>query len=305
MSRTAILIPAHNAASTIGATLESLQNCREILAVNEVFVCDDASTDHTVHCALKHWDSKVQLTVLHNESNIGERATVNRLLRELGAGYQWAYILHADDIVKEHWLELYFDALQNAEPRVASICSSYDCWYPESNTVEPGENDLGRELEIIRGSRESVIGTLAHGCWWHISGCALRVNYFFDIGEFRTDLPQLGEWLLRCLKSGYDIQYIPRTTLLYRMHEKSVSSRSFKSGQDLKEHLELIDQYFDEGYLSFQKWRRAHIRVAYRAFRRLLRQTAHRELDAARQLLAVSQDAIGAILRRAGGLPCC
>jgi glycosyltransferase involved in cell wall biosynthesis len=305
MFRTAILIPAYNAAATIGATLESLQKCREILAVDNVFVCDDASTDQTVDCVRRHWDSGGQLTVLRNERNIGERATINRLLRQLTSDYQWAYILHADDVVKENWLQLYFDAIQNVEPSVASVCSSYDCWYPQSNVVEPGEDDFSRDLEIIRGSRESVIGTLARGCWWHISGCALRVNYFFEIGEFRTDLPHFGdyEWLLRCLRSGYDIQYIPRTTLLYRLHEKSMTIRCFENGQDLREYLMIFDQYFKDGYLGLDEWRLAHIRVVYWALRRVLKQTAHLELNAARQLLGVCADAvIGALLQRARGL---
>src|SRR5271166_2451439 len=141
MSRAAIIIPAYNAASTIGATLESLQKCREIRAVDDIFVCDDASADSTVDCALRYNDSTLQITVLRNESNIGERATVNRLLRQIGNEYQWAYVLHADDVVKENWLELYFDRIQNVGSRVASICSSYDCWFPESNTVALGEND--------------------------------------------------------------------------------------------------------------------------------------------------------------------
>jgi glycosyltransferase involved in cell wall biosynthesis len=308
MTRTAIVIPAYNAASTIGATLESVQRCRKIRAVDGIFVCDDASTDSTVDCAVQYWNGKIPLTVLRNERNIGERATVNRLLRQLGNEYQWAYILHADDLLKENWLELYFNRIQNAGARVASICSSYDCWYPESNTVVPGEDDFSRDDEIIRGSRESVIGTLGRGCWWHISGCAIQMKHFFDIGEFRTDLPYFGDydWLLRCLKSGHDVQYIPRTTMLYRMHAGSVSGTSLKSGRDLKERLDIFGQYFSEGYLSPYEWRMARIRVVYWALRRTFKQAAHNELNATRQLLSVCRDAVkGTILQRPRGLPPC
>ena len=294
MSRTAIVIPAYNAASTIGATLESVQRCRDIQAVDAVFVCDDASTDRTVDCALRRWVDGPQLTLLKNEQNLGERATVNRLFRRLETEYQWTFILHADDIVKENWLELYLRRIKCAGPRVASICSSYDCWLSGSELVVPGEDDFGRDLELIKGSREFVLGTLARGCWWHISGCAIRLNHFFEIGEFRTDLPQLGdfEWLLRCLKTGYDIEYIPRTTMLYRMHETSVSGMSFKCGQDLRERLLIFDQYFKEGYLSLREWRIARIRIIYSALRRTLRRIAHNEPSAAWQLLSVCREGV-------------
>lgn len=308
MSRAAIVIPAYNAASTIAATLESVQRCREIQAVDAVFICDDASTDRTIDCALQHWAGGPQLTVLHNKQNIGQWATVNRLLRELGNEYQWAFILHADDIVKDNWLELYLNRIKDTGPRVASICSSYDSWFTEPNTVTPGEDDFSRDLEIIRGSREAVTGTLARGCWWHISGCVVRMEYLFEIGGFRTDLPYFGdyEWLLRCLKSEYDIEYIPRTTMLYRIHGKSVSSTSLKRGQDLKEQLDIFGQYFSEGYLSLFEWRMARVRILYSAFRRTLRRVAHNELNAAWQLLSVCGEAVeGAVVRRPEGMPPC
>lgn len=294
MLRTAIIIPAYNAASTIGATLGSLQKCREIEAVDGIFICDDASTDGTVDCALQYSKNQVKLTVRRNEKNMGERATVNNLLRQLDSGYQWAFVLHADDVVKENWLELYFNVIKNVESKVASICSSYDCWFSESNSILPGEDDFSRDFEIIRGSRESVKDTLARGCWWHISGCALRIKYFFEIGEFRTDMPQAGdyEWLLRCLKGGYDIHYIPRTTMLYRTHSRSVSSTSFKIGRDLKEYISIYSQYFDEGYLNSHEWRINRLRMLYRALRRIPKRVAHFELNATWQLLSACRNAI-------------
>lgn len=300
MPRTAIVIPAFNAASTIGATLKSVQRCREIHAVDGIFVCDDASTDRTVDCALKHWVDGPPLTLLKNERNLGERATVNRLLRQLDTGYQWAFILHADDVVKENWLQSYLYRMKITGLNVASICSSYDCWYPESNAIVAGEDDFSRDLEIIRSSREAVRGTLERGCWWHISGCAVRVQHFFEIGAFRIDLPQLGdyEWLLRCLKTGYDIEYIPRTTMLYRIHGTSVSSMSFKRGQDLRERLDIFDQYFREGYLTPWEWRMARIRIGYLALRRTGKRLVSNEFDTAWQLVSVCCDAAAGTISR-------
>ena len=236
----AIVIPAFNAAATIVETLRAVQACPGVAKLGGVFVCDDASTDNTPKLAADAWTSMPKLTILQNGQRLGQHRTVNAAFERLRKLYEWIFILHADDVVKENWLDLYFQRIKAAEPRVASICSSYDRWYPATKKSTLAKMILVRDLEMIHGAREFVLGTLKAGCWWHISGCAIRVERFFEIGGFRPHLDYMADfdWLLRCLKLGYDIEYIPRTTMLYRMHSASVSSNSFRRGQDLIEQLE-------------------------------------------------------------------
>jgi len=285
----AIVVPAFNAASTIVETLRAVQVCPGVAKLGGVFVCNDASTDNTPQLAADAWIGLPKLTILKNEQRLGERRTVNAAFQRLRRDYEWIFILHADDVVKKNWLDLYFERIKAAEPRVASICSSYDVWYPEAKRIEPGEDDLSRDLEIIRGARASVLDTLKAGCWWHISGCAIRVERFFEIGEFRPHMSQLGdfEWLLRCLKLGYDVEYIPRTTMFYRMHSKSVSSNSFRRGQDLVERLELFKIYRDENYLTKREFRVVRMRVVYTALKRIVKRLAEGKLHDGGNLLSV------------------
>ena len=252
----AIIIPAFNAAATIVEALRAVQACPGIAKLGGVFVCDDASTDNTPKLAAEAWISMPKLAILQNGQQLGQHRTVNAAFERLRKHYEWIFILHADDVVKRNWLDLYFQRIVAADPRVASICSSYDRWYPTTNRIDPGEDDFTRNLEIIRGTREFVRGTLKAGCWWHISGCAIRVEQFFEIGGFRphVDIADF-DWLLRCLKLGYDVEYIPRTTMLYRMHSASVSSKSFERGQDFIELLKLYRQYCDESYLTKRELR--------------------------------------------------
>jgi GT2 family glycosyltransferase len=259
-----------------------------------VFICDDASTDNTPKLAADAWTGVPKLAILQNKQRLGERGTVNAAFERLRDDFEWIFILHADDVVKENWLDLYFQRIKAAESRVASICSSYDCWYPEAKRIEPGEDDFSRDLEIIRGTRESVLGTIKAGCWWHISGCAIRVERFFEIGGFRPHMRQLGdfEWLLRCLKLGYDIEYIPRTTMLYRMHSTSVSSNSFRRGQDLSEQLELFGICFHESYLTARELRAVRMRVAYTALKRIAKQLAAGKLQDSGNLMSVCRRAL-------------
>src|ERR1700733_8407647 len=131
----AIIIPACNSASTIAETLRSVQACRGISEIGQVFVCDDGSTDDTVNCARNAWRGPSNFVIERNERNLGQWQNVNAAIERVKAAYEWIFILHADDVVKENWLELYLPRISNADPRVASICSSYDCWFEDLGRI--------------------------------------------------------------------------------------------------------------------------------------------------------------------------
>lgn len=294
-SAKALIIPAYNAAATIAETLRSVQACRSIDEIDRIFVCDDGSADDTVSWARNAWVGPPALTIVQNKSRLGQWRNVNAAIQSCKDIYEWIFLLHADDVVKENWIELYLRRMRDADPRVVSICSSYDCWYPDTERIDPGEDDFSRDVEVIKGSSETVVGTLKAGCWWHISGCAIRVPSFIEIGGFRPDMPQLGDfgWLLRCLKSKFDIVYIPRTTMLYRMHAKSVSSNSFRIGRDLIDRLEIFEQYFNEGYLGGRDYRKIRRRVAFDAVKRIAKQSAQGNVRQIAKLLQICRRAIG------------
>lgn len=210
------MIPAYNAASTINETIESLQVCDGADLLKGVFLIDDASQDETAAIARGRWQSAVPFNICRNDVNLGERRTTNAGLERLYGDFDWALILHADDVVKRNWLSLYFDRIRRCADDVATICSSYDVWRPDTGEIKAGQEYPERPAGYVAGTRAAVIDTLRSGCWWHISGCAIRIQAFQRIGNFRPDIPMLAdwEWLLRCLASGYAVEYIPRSTML-------------------------------------------------------------------------------------------
>src|SRR5690606_22498361 len=111
---------------------------------------------------------------------------------------------------------------------VGSICSSWDM-LQLNGSVTPGEENLYTPVQVIAGNVQTVRGTLLRGCWWHVSGCAIRIRAFTDVGGFNSMLQYTSDWdwLLRCLQGGWSVEYIPRTLILYRAHQNSVSSKSF------------------------------------------------------------------------------
>jgi GT2 family glycosyltransferase len=267
-----VVIPAYNASSTIGETLGALQSNSELGRLQAVIVLDDTSRDGTVDAARSAWHSQVPLEIWSNAENAGERITVNSGLANLPSDVEWAFILHADDIVKPNWISLYLNEMSRCPKHVASICSSYDDWDPDSGQIIPGEEFPERPTVVVNGTREAVLDTLNRGCWWHISGCAIRVRAFRQIGAFNPEMPQTGdwEWLLRCLAMGFSILYLPRSTMFYRQHVHSVSSNSFRRAQDLRETLLIFSAYRNEGYLTPIEYRRKVRALLYQLSRRTL-----------------------------------
>jgi glycosyltransferase involved in cell wall biosynthesis len=275
-----VLIPAYNAASTIAETLRSLQANPELREIDAIIVLDDASQDTTIETAKAAWSSAIPLCVWSNETNTGERITVNNGLARLPLGIEWAFLLHADDVVKSNWIELYLKAISGCGKQIATICSSYDNWYADSGRNIPGEEHPDKPGIVIEGTRETVRGTLDRGCWWHISGCAIRTAHFREVGNFEPNLPQTGdwEWLLRCLVRGYSVLYLPRSTMLYRQHARSVSSNSFRRALDVRERLHIFTMYYNQGYLSWIEFRRKLRALMYQLSRRTVVRMVRRDL---------------------------
>ena len=62
--------------------------------------------------------------------------------------------------------------------------------------------------------------------------------------------------------------------MLYRMHPKSVSSKSFSRGQDLIERMEIFQKYCNEGYLPRRTLRSLKLNTIYTAVKRIVKQLA-------------------------------
>lgn len=270
MSGLAILIPAYNAAETIGATLESLRaQGRALDAVSEVCIADDCSTDATVQRALEVWQDTAPLRVMRAERNMGQHPNVNRALVSLHEIADWVALVHADDIVKSDWLMTLQREIDNADASVASICTSWDSVFADGR-IERGE-ESAQESRIIGGSPRTVRDTLLNGCWWHISGCAIRLSAFADVGSFDPRTPYMGDWdwLLRCLDRGWSVKYVPRSLVLYRLHAGSVAALSLQRSLDISESLRIVRRF--AARLSLFELLRFHTCRARFAVRRIFR----------------------------------
>ncbi|MDQ3987209.1 MAG: glycosyltransferase [Actinomycetota bacterium] len=265
--RVGLLIPAYNSEKTIAETLQSVTAQERLDELKSVYLADDGSTDATSNVATKEWSASVPLQIVASEKNLGERGNVNRAIKLARDDIDWVLLLHSDDLAKPGWLEWLLRWIQVSEPGVGSICCSWDT-LTEGSTV-PGENSASEEMGIIRGRPEAVADTLHQGCWWHISGCAIRLKCFTEVGEFDPILPQQGDWdwLLRCLEGGWAIGYIPKSLIVYREHAASISFASFRNNRDVLERLLVLSRH--GGALNKSAFRLIAARQIYYLARRM------------------------------------
>lgn len=93
-----ILIPAYNAEKFIQAAIESALLQRGYTDC-EILVCDDGSTDSTVHMVQKIASKHHGIKLFHLEKNAGVSAARNRLLSEINPSSDWVSFLDADDVL--------------------------------------------------------------------------------------------------------------------------------------------------------------------------------------------------------------
>lgn len=294
-NRVAILLPAYNSSSTIEATLKSVQEQPALSRLVFFCIADDASTDDTCEKAREAWKSLIELRIRKALENRGERANVNAAVELIAPEVDWFFVLHSDDLAKGNWLSMMLQQIEQCDETVASICSSWDNLLPDGRVV-PGEDNPNRAVEIITGNPDSVRSTLLRGCWWHLSGCAIRVAAFKQIGGFTLNMPQLGDWdwLLRALIKGWSIEYIPRALIQYRQHSTSVSSISFQQHRDVHESLAIIRHF--GAFLSKREIIWFHMRrlnyVGRRAIRAILRLDAVSTIGAVHGAFAVIRNMV-------------
>jgi glycosyltransferase involved in cell wall biosynthesis len=232
-----VVIPAHNAESTISQTLESV--FAQTLDDYEVIVVDDASTDDTItkvnaFLSAHHQANDRAVRIITLEQNRGPAAARNRGIE--AAKSEWIAFLDADDAWLPHRLSKQM-ALLSQRPDVDMLCGkavSFDWNAPDDMQIDSNaiETDLVREsfavanpvatstvicrraaLKNVGGFDESFRGPEDYDLWMRLA-CEFRmvkqdipmVRYRERNGSLsmddRTFLPQVAQVLEKAYKCG-------------------------------------------------------------------------------------------------------
>jgi len=248
-TRLLIIIPNYNGGPWIAETLDSLTKQTHPFNLTTVVVADDGSTDDSVSIAFSYTEAFPAFQLLRRPHNIGQWPNLNESLQSLAQEFDWVLILHSDDLAKPDWLADFVQTIDLSAPDIGSICCSWDEF--DTQISIPGEHRPDAAPVRVDATRASVANSMMRGCWWHISGCAIRVRALQEIGPFNPTFSHMAdfEWLLRCLSSGWSVLYLPRTLIRYRRHNNSVSSLALGCDRDLIEFNDLLHQM--RSYLTF------------------------------------------------------
>lgn len=293
-TRVAIVVPTYNGAAVVGAALRSLAEQRDAPwdQVRRVVVSDDASTDGTADTAGRAWpaDHPTELVVRRLPANGGMWRNKNGAIESVAGVADWALILHQDDLAEPDWVRETVRQLDDAGDAVVSVSSD---WLTEhaDGRLEGRSNHTGRARPFV--GRDAIRFTLKGGCWWHISGAAVRVDDFLRSGGFSTRYAYFGdlEYVLRSLERGRQIDFLDLPLIRFRRSVRAESNRCLSQSLDVTEWCDLFPIY--ARYLTGREAARQYWERTNWLARRVARGLVSRRNQ-------VSRDALRAARRMAG-----
>ncbi|TFW17129.1 glycosyltransferase family 2 protein [Duganella callida] len=222
MTAVTVLIPAHNAAATLAATLDSLaaQTYRDF----SVLIVDDASRDNTADIA-RGYSGRIAIEVLTLAQNAGVAGALNQGLATIRTPY--IARLDADDLAMPTRLEKQVAFLE-ANPDVA-VCSTWmELFY-----------DDGRPSQFLpKPQHDAAIKTaLVQYCSMSHGASMFRKSFFDDVGVFNTSLDFAEDYDLwtRGALLGKRYANLPEALSRYRQHDNrvGVQKRQLQYERDL------------------------------------------------------------------------
>ena len=204
-----VVIPAYNAADTIGRCLRALS--RQSLAAGsyEVIVVDDGSTDGTVAAAEA---SGAEVTVLRQQ-HVGPAAA-----RNLGAGHARADIVlftDADCVPAEDWAEQLLAAFRDPE-----VVGAKGVYFGREGTLVERFVQLEYEDKYERMARRRYIDFIDTYC------AAYRRHVLLSVAGFDTSIMagEDQELSFRLAHAGYKMVFVPSARVRHLGHTRSVYS---------------------------------------------------------------------------------
>lgn len=181
-----VVIPAYNAAGTIGRALDSV--IAQTHPAREIIVVDDGSTDRTAQ-VVSEYGGRVEYLY---QDNAGPGAARNAGIR--AARGEWIAFLDADDEWLPHRLALQVDLL-GRHPDLAWVTGRFErchCDHKRPNPPAPGDQDPIQDFF-------SLLGTETWGC---TDTMLVRKHIVQQAGPFSTErfTEDLDMWIrIACL----------------------------------------------------------------------------------------------------------
>ena len=224
MPRLSVLMPARNAAATIGAALRS--TLRALPADAELLVLDDASNDGTGEVARGIDDPRVRVIVA--EENLGVARGARLLLGE--ASGEFVARMDADDMT----LPGRFRAQLGAIERGADLVFS---------TFQVIGGGIRKPVPPMGFSAEAARLALLLDCPYPHSTMLARADTLRSVGGYREAIAEDYDLWLRVAASGAAIVRLARPTILLRVSATQITAAGSGWREKLADDSLLRDAY--------------------------------------------------------------
>lgn len=209
--RLSVVIPARNAATTLGETLASLQ--AQTLSSWDAIVVDDGSTDRTSEIAREIAAADPRVRVASGPGS-GPGAARNAGIALAQA--DWLLFLDADDLIDPQYMERMAGALAPGDLDGA-LCG----W----TWLTPDGRRGAARLPETGAEAGDLFAHLACYCAFAIHSCVVRRTLVEEVGGFDPSLLTCEDWDLwqRLARAGARFSQVSEVLALYRMRPGSAS----------------------------------------------------------------------------------
>lgn len=243
----AVIIPAYQAESTLGAALASIAGQSRLPA--EVVIGDDGSSDATIEVA-RSWGDQLPIEVVRGDRNLGPAGARHLAISRSSSGL--IALLDADDV----WFPDHLESMMDARAGTHDGLASADVlrWIP------------GRAIAAKALSAGSPLPAPGAQLRWLLRANNLSIASLFsrqrydEVGGFRSQFVGTEDWDLwiRMVRAGAAVVRPDHPTVLYRLREGSVSSADAM----VQARLAVLRAAAGEGGPDERSARRAGIRTA-------------------------------------------
>jgi glycosyltransferase involved in cell wall biosynthesis len=209
-----VIIPAHNAASTMADTLQSLLD--QTYLYWDAIVIDDGSTDNTAALAKRFAEKDVRFRVF-SQPQLGVSIARNNGVAQ--ARCDWLLFLDADDWIFPQHLERLIGVLKT-EPRLDAVCCGWTYVTPD------GEQVFGS----YGGPRGDLFAQHAQYCFSVIHTYIVRRSLVEAVGGFDPGLRTCEDWDLwqRIARTGARFGAVREKLAAYRIRAGSATSNGYQ-----------------------------------------------------------------------------
>ncbi|RYZ54949.1 MAG: glycosyltransferase, partial [Sphingobacteriales bacterium] len=224
--RWSVMIPAYNCIGYLKQTIESVLSQGIPEEQMQIEVVDDFSTDGDVE-ALVLETGKGRVKFYRQEKNRGSLRNFETCINR--AKGHWVHLLHGDDLVRPGFYKE-IEMLFKKHPEAGAAFTDF------IYMNEQGE-ELYAEKKIldVPGIPENWLATIARGQRIQPPAIVVKREVYEDLGGFFA--VHYGEdWeMWTRIASKYKMAHSPKYLAKYRIHTNNITSRSFMTGQNVRD----------------------------------------------------------------------